>query len=542
MKRRYLPFALTPAISLILLLHANYLRFVCDDAFISFRYAKNFIQGHGLVYNIGEKVEGYTNFLWTLLLSLFMKVGFDPVLISQVLGVVFGLGTVIVLLRFNKKLYPEENFFNYLAPLFLASCGAFAAWCTGGLETSLYTFLAFLGAVFSVRGLNQPRYLAFSGLSFGLACMTRLDGLVFASFTFVFLFQVLGVNKGTRLRQLSVWTASFLLPFLMFFLWRWQYYGKLLPNTFYVKTGGASLLDPGLLYLSDFVRRFWIWLLAIPLLLLGRITEPDPVRKIVIFYFASLTLVYSLYVVMVGGDFMDMFRFLIPILPYLSFLLQEGFRGIYQRIQALRNGRGSLAAVSSQVVLVVLSLFLLVSPSSQSNKVWSKGGIDSIGLLRTYTHEWSKVGQTFKSMAEPGESLSTTAAGAIPYYSEMYAIDELGLTLQGYSFLKSREALRPGHEKRVTVDYLLFRRPTYIIGHPLIEPTPQSADTLTFEGRDEALMLGGYRPLFVPIRMSGSEVRYLYCLSLKDSALEKAGLTETSNNCTHKEQMTRVSE
>ena len=90
-RKAYISIILTAIIVLILLAHINYLRFVCDDAFISFRYAKNFVEGNGLVYNIGEKVEGYSNFLWTLLLSLFMKIGLDPVMMSQILGVLFGL-------------------------------------------------------------------------------------------------------------------------------------------------------------------------------------------------------------------------------------------------------------------------------------------------------------------------------------------------------------------------------------------------------------------------------------------------------------------
>ena len=42
---------------------------IFDDAFISFRYARNLLDGHGLVWNPGERVEGYTNFLWTILLA-----------------------------------------------------------------------------------------------------------------------------------------------------------------------------------------------------------------------------------------------------------------------------------------------------------------------------------------------------------------------------------------------------------------------------------------------------------------------------------------
>ena len=41
-----------------------------DDAYVSFRYARNLVRGDGLVYNVGEPVEGYTNFLWTALAAV----------------------------------------------------------------------------------------------------------------------------------------------------------------------------------------------------------------------------------------------------------------------------------------------------------------------------------------------------------------------------------------------------------------------------------------------------------------------------------------
>ena len=51
---------------------------LCDDSFISLRYAENLVAGNGLVYNAGEFVEGYTNLLWTLLLAGFAALGADP--------------------------------------------------------------------------------------------------------------------------------------------------------------------------------------------------------------------------------------------------------------------------------------------------------------------------------------------------------------------------------------------------------------------------------------------------------------------------------
>jgi len=71
-------------------------RFVQDDAFISFRYARNWVNGHGLVFNPGERVEGYTNFLWTLLCALPIKMDWDPVFFTTIVGI--GLFTVSLLL------------------------------------------------------------------------------------------------------------------------------------------------------------------------------------------------------------------------------------------------------------------------------------------------------------------------------------------------------------------------------------------------------------------------------------------------------------
>ena len=532
MKKAYIPIVLTVIVFLILLLHINYLRFVCDDAFISFRYAKNFVEGHGLVYNIGEKVEGYTNFLWTLLLSLFMKIGLNVVVVSQVLGALFGLATIFLLLRLNRWLYPVENLFNYLAPLFLVCCGAYAAWSTGGLETSFYTFLVFLGSSLFISGITQPKHFVFSGITFALVCLTRLDGLIFVGITFFFLFYLSVVSKKIKLKNLLVWTLCFLVTFLVYFFWRWSYYGKFLPNTFYLKMGNGSFYRQGLLYLFDFIQRFWIWLLVIPLLFLGKVIKSNTSLKMITLYFASMVLTFSFYVAHVGGDFMDMFRFFVPILPFFFFLIQEGFRGMYYYPQPLSKRKQKIALVTSEILLIGLSVFLLASPSKESNKAWSREGIDSIGYLRQSALLWSKVGLMFKSVAKPGESLATTAAGAIPYYSELYTIDELGLTLPSQSNLKVRKVLRPGHRKKVTDEFLISRKPTYILGHPRIYD--EYKQTRGVWGLSEMFLRNGYKATVFTVKISENENKYLYCLSLKKSSSEKVNLQSSQNKKTEK--------
>ena len=518
MKRTNFSILVIPLLLLILILHINYFRFVCDDAFISFRYAKNFIEGHGLVYNIGERVEGYTNFLWTMLLSLFMRWGLNVVIVSQLLGGLFSIFTVLLLLRLNRKLYPQINLFNFLAPLFLVFCGAYAAWSTGGLETSFYTFLVFTGSFLFITGMEKPLYSALSGMVFALACLTRLDGLIFVGVTFVFYVIHLIRRRQIVWKCLYFWVLSFLIPFLVYFIWRWSYYGKFLPNTFYVKAGSEILYHQGLTYLFDFISRFWAWLYIIPLAFLYLAIKSNDKLRFVVHYFSAMTLVFSLYVIYVGGDFMDMFRFLVPLLPYLFFLIQEGFRGMYDYSLTLGGKRNKILTAYSGIALIIICSFFLIYPSRESNRPWSRSGIDSIGILRESVSLWSKVGIMFKGIARPGESLATTAAGAIPYYSGLYTLDELGLTLASPADLKSKNILRPGHWKEVTDEFLISQKPTYIVGHPKLYDEFKPVQGVW--GFSETFLEAGYKPIVFTIKISDKENKYLYCLSLKKSYLD----------------------
>src|SRR3954454_18585635 len=94
--QRYWPVLAATA---VLLPHAMLFDFVNDDAYISFRYARNLAEHGQLVFNLGERVEGYTNFLWTVLLAAGIKLGVSPVIASRFLGVAFGVGTLALVVR-----------------------------------------------------------------------------------------------------------------------------------------------------------------------------------------------------------------------------------------------------------------------------------------------------------------------------------------------------------------------------------------------------------------------------------------------------------
>jgi len=99
-----------------------------DDAYIVLRYAKNILAGNGLVWNVGERVEGYSSFLWLILISFLGYGNVDLVLASKVLGIVFALGTLIISIVFGKQELP-------IGVLLLSTNSCFALWAVGGLET-----------------------------------------------------------------------------------------------------------------------------------------------------------------------------------------------------------------------------------------------------------------------------------------------------------------------------------------------------------------------------------------------------------------------
>jgi len=148
---------LSPAllIGLVLLAWSN--RFIQDDAFISFRYAANLIHGYGLTWNPGEpRIEGYTNPLWTLLMTIPIALGRDPILFSWILGTLCFTVT-LVFTYLTALLVLQCSIASSLVVLLLGTNYTFSAYATGGLETQLQTALL-VTAQFS----HSPYYMYLS--------------------------------------------------------------------------------------------------------------------------------------------------------------------------------------------------------------------------------------------------------------------------------------------------------------------------------------------------------------------------------------------
>ena len=149
--------------ALVLVAHSLAYNFVTDDAYISFVYSRNFAEHGQLTFNLGDPVEGYTNFLWTLVLGLLMVIGIPPELSSRVLGTACGLATLVIVFRLMERVLDRPTPWAAVPPLLLACSSGFACWTSGGLETQLFTLLVIAALDAVVAAATEPRAIRRAG-------------------------------------------------------------------------------------------------------------------------------------------------------------------------------------------------------------------------------------------------------------------------------------------------------------------------------------------------------------------------------------------
>jgi arabinofuranosyltransferase len=426
---------------------------ILDDAYITFRYAQNLAAGLGLAFNPGDRVEGYTNFLWILLLGAARWLGFDPADASIALSYLSAAGTILLLFALGRRLFrdlPGGEWSSLIAPLLFAGMGAHARYVVGGLEPNFYVFLLTLGLYLHVRRA-APVWI---GITFFLAALTRPEAVLYLGILLLFELLRSPAPAGFRERLTrALWiAASFAVLYGPYFLWRYLHYGFLLPNTYYAKAGagGPLLWLRGWRLLVNGIRDLS---LELPLLLaaVGAVVGRPRRYRLLLSLFVLVTLVYF---VSVGGDFLFYFgpRFLLPAIPGLLLLVAFFWNWLEERLPA-RDAWPRLTA------RIAFTLFLMV------NAVWFSwpARFDTIQDWASIFRGWEELGRWLKTNTPPDAVIAVGAAGLIPYYSERVTIDMLGKVDAHIAHLPVRLGRGiPGHEK-YDLGYVLDRRPDYLI-------------------------------------------------------------------------------
>ena len=437
------------------------LAWLCDDAFISFRYADNLVHGLGLVYNAGERVEGYSNFLWTVFTALGMRLGVRPEAWTVAWGVLFYAGT-IALLCFRRRApgsLPRGAIGLPLAGLVAAFHPDWNIYATSGLETSAFTFLVTLAYVCAVDA-SIGAWAA--GAAAGLLALSRPDGVVFLP--------VLAVGaalaRPRRIAALLAFVAAFVVLWAPYVACKVAYYGDYFPNTYYAKSAQRAWWPQGWFYARLYFVKYWPLAAGLPLALMAWLRARRPGRGVPAqapglgangesALAAALALGFTIYVMRVGGDFMYA-RMLIPVTPLFAIVLESA------ALRLLDGHRGAEAALAA---LLVVATALMPYPFT--GRGWVHGIVNERdfyppGDLEAAQREGATLGRYFDGL--PVRIAIVGSQARLAYYARPAVVVEAqtGLTDPWIAHQALAERGRVGHEKICPVSNLVARRVDFI--------------------------------------------------------------------------------
>ncbi len=452
--------------------------FLIDDAFISFRYARNWVEGHGPVYNLGAEfpVEGYSNFSWVVLLAMGLLAGLPLEIFANGLSVLAAAGTLCLVYRCLRSKLELDALPTSLALIALATLPSFHFWASGGLETAFFGLLLFA----CWEGLCLPKapgkQLTQStarglglGLLGGLLVLTRPEGIAWIPGLCLCAWIARGKHSLRSKGLFLAGTVALALPHL---LWRHSFYGEWLPNTVHAKSAISSES------LSRGARCLATWGLSAlwPLIACAApfSTSAGPKRR------AALSLITLLagglaYNLLVGGDWMPFFRFLAP----LSAFFAVGLGLVLSKLGKLpATGLGLVLA--AYAFLPAFNVNLLPQGLRETlyyrefkvgyqteHQRWVRG--NRIRELNTW------IGRGIEQVMPADSSWTGGAIGAIGYYSPIYIFGRNGLVHRDVA----RREVQPGsqtagHEKRVPMAYFRDQNPTFYFAQLITAAVPSS--------------------------------------------------------------------
>ncbi len=290
------------------------------------------------------------------------------------------------------------------------------------------------------------------------------------------------VDVGGALLFLAVWAP--------WFYWRYRYYGYPFPNTYYVKASGpwtSPKLDHDML--TNGLHYLWVWLwqtklvVVAPLALLGMVVgQPRTPRFALAAALVLLAGAYVPYTISVGGDFMGLHRFVMPLFVVAALSVTLGLEWLVGAIS--KSARPNVAAGLVLVGAFAASQALLTRESLRWGNFANDRGIDTPAFLIVYTEDRAAIGRAMAGCFHDDDFSIVGGAGAQPYFGRMRGIDVFGLVSERIAHEEPRMRARAGHTKFASDRLLAEYDPTFVFSCYAIggKPNPASPPQLGCAG------------------------------------------------------------
>lgn len=410
-----------------------------DDQMISMRYARNLARGEGLVWNPGERVEGYTNPFWTVFMALVHLLPGLPIskiaLVVEAAGFALTVMTLVGALRLHRRLAgdsPTAQLAGASLALVLVTCPDVVFWPAAGFETGA------LAAVVTwiAHGLvSQRRSTLGLAVLLSVLPLTRADGLILWGPLAAW------VAWERRSRRDLLQLSASLAPAVVHLLLRRAYYGEWLPNTYFLKVQGAAQVEAGMAYVQQFLETY-----AVPLGLVAFALSLPTLRRRCL-PIAVLLAVIAAYAVHVGGDIFRPFRFFAPALPLAFVAASAALATLVERAPAL----------AGPVALVWGALSL------------PRGGpsVTSIAPAGTNGDPYDQivVAVLLRRHLPRDAVVHVVAAGIVPYFTDLPAIDGLGKCDRHIARLPAHPGAPIGHGKFDFAYSIGTRHPDVVVAY-----------------------------------------------------------------------------
>lgn len=428
-----------------------------EDAAMLMRYAEHFAQGHGIVWNVGEKpIDGSTDFLFVIVLGLLVKAGLSLQFATRSICFASHVLTVLMVYWSLRKVFRSSLVPAITSSLYLA-VGPGLYYVATYFGTPFFALFACITWYLALR-LTQRRETHRSALLFALSALVtaliRPEGLILSGLV---LLAVIYLN-GIRHSRLAI--AYYLGVFISiggaYFLWHWHYFGHPLPNPFYRKGGGHIYLDSLRVSLKNVIAFCWPFLLAF----VFGLYSPRTLRMTIAFSLPVLGFASAF--ILLSNEMNFAGRFQYAVMPMVLMSWWPLLSGIRDDLSVFRwsqfNWHKRTALILAVIVLSVGSIVYqgLVAYLDTAGRVtYGRDGRYSVALV-------------LKDYGDKNFTIAATEAGLLPLYSGWRAIDTWGLNDEWIA-----------HNGRITEEYLNRFKPEVIMFHAFSSPL------VPFEGSGE---------------------------------------------------------